>query len=285
MFIMRNWLLYFFALMLCVIFLPIAAENTVASRRTSTLTVSQDGKITETDIEEYTLRVLLAEGETCESLEAKKALAVSVRSSAYYISLFGMKHEDFSVCDDHKCCMPLCDPDKAESGYLADCILAVESTRGIVLCDGETPAMALCTLCAGSGTRQCEEFPYLTAVAEPEPCEIHITEKEITFSSLPFGEKVLDESCIVYGDNKKCEFGVFGGKLYSGNEISAFLGLGTTEFVLVSGENGIKAEFFGAGNGYGLSICGAERMAGENFGYEKILEYYFPKLTRKFIYS
>lgn len=276
---MKNWLLYFFAVILCVVLLPFAAENTVAAGKQPTLTVLQDGKVSETAIEEYTLRVLLAEGKMCESIEAKKALAVSVRSSAYYISLFGMKHEDFSVCSDKNCCMPLGDPENADSGYLSECIMAVESTRGQILCDGKTPAMALCTLCSGSGTRQCEQLPYLVAVAEDSPCDIHIAHKEIPFSSLPFGDDVLDNSCIVYGDNKKCEFGVFGGRLYSGNEIAAFLGLGTTEFVLTAGENGIKAEISGAGNGYGLSLCGAERMAKANFGYEKILEHYFPKLS------
>lgn len=282
---MKNWLLYFFAIAVSITLLPFASASYDGVPKAPKITLFENGTVSEISIEEYTLRVLLAEGEACQSIEAKKALAVSARSVAFYISVFGLKHSGFDVCADEGCCIPLGDPKMTDEKTLSTCTLAVNETKGEVLFDGNLPSLSLFTLCAGSGTRQCDGYDYLTAVSEKEACNIHKSEKDISFALLPFDKVCLNENaCLVYGENQKCSFGVFNGKMYSGDELCAVLGLSSTEFSITVTENGIKAQTNGVGNGYGLSLCGAERMAKNNFSYEKIIQFYFPRLSLKKIY-
>ena len=285
---MKNWLLYFFAIIISVVLVPVAAEKVFPEESAPKITVSLDGSVTEMTCEEYAKRILLAEGNNCRTEEGRKALAVSARSIAYYLSVYGCKHEEFDACDDPKCCFALGDPESAEEDILNQWESALTETEGLVLTIDSFPAMALFTQCAGSGTGDCEEFPYLTAVAEANQCQVHIREAVHDYSELSAvlttesdSESIKEDSVLVYGDNQKCVFGIIGGEYTESYLLKQALGLNSAEFTLEFGENEIKSFCRGMGHGYGLSVCGGDNMADAGQNFEEILKNYYPNLILK----
>lgn len=284
---MKGFMLYFLAIFILLSALPIAAKKSVASEEMPTITVDLGGETREITIEEYVLRVLAAENEKCENTETLKALSVAVRSCGMYFSLYGLKHESFHACGDGECCLPLGDPTKLNGETLTRCISAAEETEGQILTLDGLPAIALYTLCASNGTLQCEEFPYLTPVTESEKCETHKSERVYTLEEL---ERVLpnndiyNDSCLVYDENGKCEFGVIGGKLISGSELAKSVNLPSVEFTLELTESEACFVSYGAGHGYGLALCAADKKADGLIDYKKILEIYYPNLEINKIY-
>lgn len=289
---MKNWLLYFFAVMISVVSVPVAAEKVFPDKHAPAITVFLDGNITEMTCEEYAKRILLAEGNNCRTEEGRKALAVSARSIAYYLSVYGCKHEEFDACDNAQCCFALGDLRSAEEDILNQWDSALSETTGLVLTIDSFPAMALFTQCAGSGTGDCEEFPYLTAVAEENPCQIHIREAIHDYSALAAvltrefdPESIRENSILVYGDNQKCLFGIIGGEYAESLSIKQTLGLDSGEFTLEFGENEIKSFCRGIGHGYGLSVCGGDNMADSGRNFEEILKNFYPDLILKKLYN
>jgi peptidoglycan hydrolase-like amidase len=243
--------------------------------------IYENGEISEVSVEDYTLRVLLAEGEGLPT-ETKKALAVSIRSTALCASEYGIKHTDYSFCSDKNCCMPLADAEKCSSAYYEECKAAVDATYALALTHGRDVALALFTRCAGSGTRKSRDIPYLTAVTNPEKCEIHIEEKRLPLSIL--GYNATEESCIVYTDNKKCDFGIFGGRAISSDELISILDVYSPEVTINYDDAEILVSSCGVGHCYGLDICGSVRMEKKNYDFEEILKNYFPELELKKLY-
>ena len=247
------------------------------------LTVFVNGSIEEMDAEEYALRVVLAEGGICENEASLKSLAVAARSCALYFSLFGLKHQDFDVCADRNCCIPLCDVEKADKNRLSMAKKAVEETRGEALTLNDIPALALFTHCAGSATRQCEGFSYLEPIREDGKCDIHDLSLKVTPKGI-LKNLSENECCVVFNENKKCVLGVFGNNVVSGDELARLLSLPSVEFTLEHENGEIKAVCNGIGHGYGLNLCQAEKRAKKGTKYKSILETYFPKLILKQIY-
>jgi len=287
----KNLFLYFFIFAFVTCLLPFGAKQAMGERN-MLISVSDDEGTEDITVEEFTYRVLLAQGVECRSLEAKKALAVAIRSCGGNISVNGCKHEDFDVCDSGECCFPLGDEADYSPEYIAECKKAVSETKGEMLLYEEKPAMALQTACASSGTQKCREYPYLSAVPEKEKCEKHKTEyrfsKEELCERLGFEWLTMDiireDSCLAYGDNKKCQFAVLGGKAIGQYDLMTRLGLNSPEFYIYYMSEGVRTECYGLGSGYGLNICGAEKLANEGKDYSDILEYYFPKLNLRVFY-
>lgn len=287
---MKYWLIYFLCVVIITGGVVFAADRLVEKEEIPSLSVFSGGEIREMSVEKFVLRLLLAEGQNCESFQSKKALAVAARSCGVYLSLFGCKHDGFDACDDGGCCFYLGDPMEADDEFLAECVLAAEETKGLCLTYENLPAMALFSRCHGSGSLDCGDFTYLTAVGEEEPCQEH--QKEFSAEYDPLCEKmgcekeaIVSNSVLVYGDNRKCSFGVIGGRYMTAEEISEALGIKSREFVLTFENDRINVKSFGVGNGFGLSVCGCQRLAEEGFDFEKILEYYYPKLTLNKIYQ
>lgn len=286
---MRNWILYFLAVAISVVSVPFAAEKTVKTEIPA-LTLFSNGEITEISIEDFALRLLLEQEEHCKQAEALKALAVSARSIGAYLSVFGCKHSDFDICDDKNCCFALSDPLNADEKALERCKTALSETYGFILTSDALPAMALFTLCSGSGTWDCEEFSYLVNVAETERCPLHITEQIHSYADLaelmPEGTEIDDiknDSVIIY-ENQKCAFGVLCGKYTETQNLISALGLKSPEFTIEFGENNIESISYGIGHGYGMSICGANKMAESQKQYTEILENYYPELILNKLY-
>lgn len=275
---MKNLFLCFAVIFASVWAIPLIVSNSAAAEAAPILTVFIDGEVTEMTVEDYALRAVAALEGACENTETKKSLAVAARSCAVYFSIYGCKHTDFDACSDGNCCIALADPENASESTRN----AVSETSGQLLTFGNIPSMALFTYCASSGTRQSEEFPYLTPVAESDVCEKHKTELIMTyeeFKSLVPSAKNGGESCVVYGTNKKCEFAVIGGEMITGAELASIIGSPSAEFTLEADGENVALIAYGAGHCYGMNICGAERFAENGVDYDKILEIYFPKLV------
>ncbi len=280
---MRSWFVYFCVILISLSAIPFAAAKAMNQSPAPKLAVFLDGEIVEIDAEEYVLRVLLAEGEICENDEALKSLAVAARSCALYFSLYGLKHDGFDACADKNCCVPLGNPEKAKIEFLARVKKAVEETRGEALTVNGFPALALFTHCAGSGTRQCEGFSYLSPTAESGKCEIH--NLSLTLETDGILENISEkESCVVYDEGGKCVFSVFGNRVISGDDLADVLSLPSVEFSLEISEDGVTAVCNGVGHGYGLNLCAAQTKAEDGMKYNRILEIYFPKLNLNKIY-
>ena len=278
---MKKWITYYLVLAVIVAAMPFVAKSTVASDSELTVTVCfSGGNIESVPIEEYVLRALAArEDEVC-SLEAKKAFAVAVRSIGMYFFTFGCKHVGFDCCDDGECCVALAPKENAGEKTKN----AVRETVGQYLELENAPAMALFTLCASSGTRQCGEFDYLVPVSSGERCLVHKTERDLTakevFAIFPEAAREL-KFYAVYGEDSKLSFAILGNKQIDGEVLAAAFKLKSVEIEITSQEDGIKAVSYGVGQGYGLDLCNAEKMAKGGAYYQKILEFYFPKLKLK----
>ena len=68
---MRYWALCFLVIFLSVLFVPLIAEKSVAGENLPEIEVNLDGNIEKITIEEYVLRVLIAENSFCENAETK----------------------------------------------------------------------------------------------------------------------------------------------------------------------------------------------------------------------
>ena len=283
---MKYWALYFCAILLSLVIIPIAAGKSVAATDAPMIKVSINGTVQEMSIEDYTLSVLANEGAKCKNYETKKSLAVAVRSCAMYFSLYGCKHSDFSACGSGDCCLPIGDISKCEPELLAEIKSAVDETRGEILTLDKKPAMALFTLCSSKGTKYCDEFPYLTPVSEIEKCEIHKSEQIIPLNEFyaSYPQFSNNDICFVYDENENCEFAIFDCKMVSGNDLCEMLKLGSSEFSITSSDDEVTLTVYGIGHGYGMSICGADRMAESFADYKKILENYYPNLALNKIY-
>ncbi len=288
---MKNWLLYFFIFSVVLCFLPFAALQTFGQPKMK-LSVYENGEICDIDLEEFTYRALLKSGIEC-SLETKKALAVALRSCGAYISVNGCKHYEYDLCTKGDCCFELGRESDFDSTYIEECKKALNETKGEVLFYESSPAMALQCICASSGTAELKEYPYLSAIPQENPCEKHKTQLDFTIEE--FNEKlrlenpvsmetIREDSFVAYGENKKCSLAVFGGKVIEGNFILKALNLPSPEFYINYNRNRIQLTCYGLGMGYGLNLCGAEKLFKQGRDYKEILEYYFPKLKKLNIY-
>jgi stage II sporulation protein D len=273
----------FCVILLTVALLPFAAAKAVKERPVTKLTIFEDGETKEIDAENYALRVLLGEGKICESLESKKALAVSARTLAVYFSLYGGKHEDFSACADGNCCLSLGNIEESDESFLEECKEALEATKGEALTFNGLPALTLFTLCSGSGTSENEDYPYLSPTSNSEICEKHKT--VLSFEKSGVFENVTESnSCVVYTENNKCEFLILNGKKLDSIDFISQTGIKSPEFTLYFEDGNIRAEANGIGHGFGLDLCQAEKFAKSGKDYKEILGFYYPKLVLNKIY-
>ncbi len=282
---MKNWLIYFLCVAVGVVSVPIASDRMV-EESLPMLTVSMENIVTEMDIEEFALRILIAEKPSHP--QTIRALAVAARSVGAYLSIFGCKHDEFDICDKGNCCFTLGDPQNCPEELLTKYKNALAETHGITLTIDGMPAMALFCLCAGSATGNCAEFTYLRSVAEEYPCREHIYETTLDYSALNAVcndiYAIKTNSVLVYEENQKCDFAVIGGKYISGTELSEMLDTKSNEFTVTFGENVINIRSRGIGHGYGMSLCGAEKHAKNGKSYEEILKIYYPDLMLNKIY-
>ena len=279
---MKSWLLYFLAFAAAIGAVPAVGGLYGEDERSVLISVKRsDGVIESVGIEEFVAAVICSEYGEVNEPEAAKALAVAVRSAALYVDLHGCRHGDCDFCDSPDCCflfLPL-ESYPAETARFA--VEAAKSTEGGIITYRGEPAMALITLCSGTGTRTCCEYPYITGVKRETECEKHKTVKTFTVAELEKafgGAKEESDVCIVSGENGYCEFMVVDGRMIGGGEAAEMLGLTSANFTADrDGDGNVVFVCRGAGSGYGLDLCEAEALARAGSGYKSIIGRAFPE--------
>ncbi len=269
---MKKWLLYFFVFSIVLSISPFVGSKLVGKRETE-VEVNIDGKTVSMNLEEYVVLALLGEGQVCESLESKKALAVAIRSRCMHSLSFGGKHMDFDFCDDYACCFEIGDRENCADSELETVLTATSETKGVFLTYKNQPARSLFTLCSGSSSAFLDIAEELTPTKEENVCEIHKTETTIAYEGLLSDR---ENAVLVYDEYNDCDFAVWDGKYIKGNELREKLSLQSTEFTLEFRDDGIFAVSYGLGNGFGMSLCHAEQMAKSGKTFEDILKHYYP---------
>lgn len=179
--------------------------------------------------------------------------------------------------------------------YLEQCRQAVAETKGVVMQYEEREILPLFHAVSAGRTRAGDEnYPYLQPVESRWD-----TEREDYLQTMEWGLPEfaglingIPESAGVTPDQlpsqiqtvKKDDAGYMlqmkvGAKTYTGEEIQYALGLPSSCFTLEGSSETIRAVIKGVGHGFGLSQAGADAMAGEGWGYQDILNYYYKNIS------
>lgn len=261
----------------------------------SILVRQEDGKVTEMDLDEYLVGVVLAELPASFEPEAKKAQAVAARTYALRAKMTGGKHDDGSVCVSSGCCQAYTSvADYYDRGGKTESVASAEeavlATSGQVLTYEDKLIQANYFSCSGGRTEDAvavwgKDVPYLRSKESPgEEAAKHYSDV-VSFSPAEFSQALETD---LSGDPEEW-FGMttytsgdgvatmqIGGKTYQGTKLRSLLGLRSTAFSVevVSGE--IRITTKGFGHRVGMSQYGADAMAAGGSSYREILAYYYP---------
>ena len=252
------------------------------------------GRITEQEMNDYLVGVVLAEMPASFEPEALKAQSIVARTYAWKAYTTGGKHGDGSVCTEPSCCQGYCaEKNYLEQGGEEDDVekirSAVLSTSGQVLTYGGELIEATYFSCSGGSTEDAvavwgTEFPYLQAVDSPgEEYAAHYQETEL-FSQTELGEKLgislsgLPESWIQsvsYTRGGGVDAISIGGTFFTGTEIRQKLNLRSTAFSTKPEGEYLAFTTRGYGHRVGMSQYGADAMAVAGSSCETILMHYY----------
>lgn len=250
----------------------------------------QGDGVSEMDLEEYLVGVLLAELPASFHQETKKAQAVVARTYAWKAKTTGGKHGDGSVCGESTCCQAYVDPVAyADREALAAAEEAVWTTAGQVLTYEGELIEATYFSCSGGRTEDAvavwgADYPYLRATDSPgEEHAVHYTDT-VSFSKEDFSAALGvslgdDPSGWVGFTTYTAGGGVntmrIGGKDFPGTELRRLLGLRSTAFEISVEGDVITVVTKGYGHRVGMSQYGADAMASAGRDYMEILSHYY----------
>lgn len=127
-------------------------------------------------------------------------------------------------------------------------------------------------------------IPYLQTVASTWDQNVSsylkiITKEESDIISI-LGLDNLDEIQILERNNSgRVEKVQIGNKIFSGVELRNMLGLRSTDFEIIKGNNIITITTKGYGHGVGMSQYGAKGMAEQGYSYREILNHYYTNVN------
>lgn len=252
------------------------------------------GNVTEMDMDEYLVKVVLAEMPAYFEMEALKAQAVVARTYARKAYETKGKHGDGSVCVRPSCCQGYREPEtyRKEGGKEANIEKvrkAVLSTSGQVLYYDEKLIEATYFSCSGGTTEDAAavwgtDFPYLRAVDSPgEEAAAYYMDKKM-LSAEEFQQKLglaLSGNPkqwlgnITYTPGDGIDTMEIGGQTYTGTQLRSLLGLRSTVFSIAAEEDTITITTRGFGHRVGMSQYGADAMAATGANYREILAHYY----------
>ncbi len=280
---MKNFLLYFFALLLCLTLLPLAPRlfpfpKEQPEQACIHLLQSADGSIREIPLEDYVIGVLDAAGYPYDA-ETLKAIAVAVRSSALYSEQKHPVHENAAVCDDPNCCAAFSSEEFSEAAIQA----AAETVGQVVAYRGE-PIAALTHESSGAYTQSSlslygVDLPYLTEVRNVEEGRetTRRFEKQAFLSLLGASEADdADDLILAYDISGRVREARLGALVFSGQQLADRLSLPSCCFTLERTGDTVLAVCQGSGNGIGMSRNGASLLVREGKSYEDVLLFYYP---------
>ena len=257
-----------------------------------------DGTVTEMDMDDYLVGVVLAEMPVSFETEALKAQAVVARTYTQKAYETGGKHGDGSVCTSASCCQGYV----TEADYLARggteagverARSAVAATSGYVLTYEGELIEATYFSCSGGSTEDAAavwgtEFPYLQAVSSPgEENAVHYRDT-VSFTAEQF-QQALGVSlegtpdswfrAVTYTDGGGIDTMTIGDTVYRGTQLRSLLGLRSTAFSVSTTEDTVTITTRGYGHRVGMSQYGADAMAVTGSTFSEILAHYYPGTT------
>lgn len=269
---LKRFVLCFFAAFAAVCLLPASRLIPAGNTGARTLRIRGANGVYETDTEEFVARGVNARAGDINGFETACALAVVLRSCAYYALEHGCRHADCEFCEDPGCCFPLAE----EAGGRGEA--AAKQTEGEVLIRQGRAAPALYTVCSGEGTRECAALPFNTAVKRESACALHRAELRFGAEELcaAFGGDPAGGACFACGEDGYCEFAVIGGKVCGADVIIKTLLLPSAAFSVANEDGAAVFSVYGEGQGYGLDICRANAQESEGADRLEILKTAFP---------
>ena len=275
---------------------PPPATTTAQSQEKPALKIPvlQDAEVTEMDLEEYILGVLLAEMPPSFETEALKAQAVAARTFTLWSGLGNGNHTNAAVCTESTCCQGYLSPlryvkqggDASQVNKLRDVVL---STKGqLIRYQGEL-ILASYFSCSGGSTEAAVavwgvDYPYLQAVESPgeEGAAWFTDEKWFTPEAFAqalqldlVGAPAVWFGAITYTDGGSVDTVDICGQTYRGTQLRSLLGLRSTAFRICASEEGIRISTWGFGHRVGMSQYGADAMARDGKDYRQILLHYY----------
>lgn len=279
---MKNYLLYFFALAVCMGVLPLAPtlfpiEQTETAQVIHVLDC-RTGGVYAMPTEDYVLGVLQNAGYPYTG-ETLCAIAVAVRSRALYCEQNRPVHSQAAVCDDPLCCIAF-----VREGFGDEVIRAVSETSGLAVLYRGKPAAAMMHESSGAYTASSESIygislPYLTEVQNvDEEISVKKTWDKQTFLSLLGLSEDTDLSAMLlgYDRSRRVHTAEIGGVTLDGGHFASLLSLPSRCIeITVSGET-VHAVCYGSGDGVGMSMHGASLLEKTGADFKQILAFYYP---------
>lgn len=304
---MKNYLLYFFAVILWTALLPFTlsfakAENAdaPADYETKYKVKKASGEIVEMTIDEYTLGVMLTEMPANYEKEALRAQAVAIRSYALYLIENKIpKHDDADLCTDGKCCrnyitydelLTKTSKENANERFVAMSAAVYETSGEVLTYDGKT-AMALYHISSPNKTESYEnvfhiKVPYLVSVDNADESGFVQYKKEVFYKFADF-QKLLNDNGYDYtykegekafpalNNAGRCEYAIFGSVEIPASIFCSMTGLNSNCIEIKKESDGYRITSYGFGSGLGMSQYGANILASQGYTYKEILSFYF----------
>ena len=273
------------------------AETDLSVQDTASLFIPvllDDDTVSEVELDEYLVGVVLAEMPVSFETEAHKAQAVVARTYALKRNTSQPKHSGGAVCTDSSCCQGYLSPEdylaKGGTQEEIDQIRgAVQATSGQVLTYEGELIEATYFSCSGGSTEDAlavwgADIPYLQSTSSPgEENASHYTDtvyfsKEEFASALDVdlsGSPVGWLGSVTYTEGGGVDTMEIGGTVYKGTTLRQLLGLRSTAFTMMATGDGISITTRGYGHRVGMSQYGADAMAVSGSTYEEILSHYY----------
>lgn len=268
------------------------AESLPEPERSSPVWVRSGECITRMELEDYLVRVVLAEMPASFEPEALKAQSVAARTYTAKAAAGG-KHGDGSICTDAACCQGyLTEEDYLQKGGTQESVdkvaAAVADTAGKVLTYEDELIEATYFSSSGGMTEDAAavwgtEFPYLRSVSSPGEETDHL--RTVSYTPEAF-QKALGRtlpgtpegwfSMITHTEGNGVASVTICGETYTGTDFRSLLNLPSTAFSVDVSANQIDITTRGYGHRVGMSQYGADAMAVAGSTYEQILFHYYP---------
>ena len=262
---------------------PVNTEET-------TLTVLRpDGALTDMEMQEYLVGVVLAEMPASFEFEALKAQAVVARTFAAKGMLSG-KHAQAAVCMDASCCQGYISVQQyldngGQEASVRRVESAVEQTCDQVLVYNGELIVATYFSCSGGRTEDAvavwgTDVPYLQATDSPGEEQAKHYMDQVTFTLDEFETRLgaaLEGGIgeITYTAGGGVDTIRIGQNTFTGPQIRQLLGLRSTAFVISVSDQTVTVTTKGFGHRVGMSQYGANAMATNGSTYDQILYYYY----------
>jgi stage II sporulation protein D len=261
----------------------------------------KQGYVTEQNMDDYLVGVVLAEMPASFEPEALKAQACAARTYTVRLQSRGGKHDNADVCTDSKCCQAYISPADAElkwgvqvEEFSAKIARAVADTDGLgVLYAGEPIEAVFFSSAPGKTTDAVavwgNSVDYLKSVDSPEGDEVPNYRTEVVLAAEEVRTRILTAypgadlsgnpgswfSQIHTGESGAVTSLLVGGVTLTGNQLRGALGLRSPAFTIRYDGADFVFSVTGYGHGVGMSQYGANKMAAEGADFRAILEWYY----------